>query len=219
MSSATLISRLVLAVVALVALGAAPARADQCARAKLKAIGKKESGLLACQAKVAASGDSSGLSACESKVMAKFRNAFGNAGPCMGDQTVCESIADGCEFSVAGAFIDTLPSDCEFRKRKAAGKLAKGELGCYAKAAAKGLPVDSVVCIPKSTMTFSVALTKAGTCPDGGSPQSFVESHCVTPAVTTDGGGVVTNVCPTTTTTTTTLPCTSFVGGFCWYLG
>src|SRR5262249_605365 len=30
---------------------------------------------------------------------------------------------------------------------------------------------------------------------------------------------VVTNVCPTTTTTTTTLPCTSFVGGFCWYLG
>ena len=200
------ISRLVLAVVALVALGAAPAGADQCTRAKLKAIGKKESGLLACQAKVAASGDSSGLSACESKVMAKFSHAFGNAGTCMGDQTACESIADGCESSVAGAFIDTFPSDCEVRKRKAAGKLAKGELGCYAKAATKGLPVDSVVCIPKSTMKFSVALTKAGTCPDGGSPQGFVESHCVTPAVTTDGGGVVTDVCATTPTTTTTLP-------------
>ncbi len=214
------ISRLVLAVVALVAVGAAPAGAD-CTRAKLKAIGKKESGLLACQAKVAASGDSSGLSACESKVMAKFSHAFGNAGTCMGDQTACESIADGCESSVAGAFIDTFPSDCEVRKRKAAGKLAKGELGCYAKAATKGLPVDSVVCIPKSTMKFSVALTKAGTCPDGGSPQSFVESHCVTPAVTTDGGGVVTDVCPTTTTTTTLppQPCTSVVGGFCWYLG
>ena len=64
--------RLLLAVVALVAVGAAPAGADQCTSAKLKAIGKKESGLLACQAKVAASGDSSGLSACESRVMAKF---------------------------------------------------------------------------------------------------------------------------------------------------
>ncbi len=211
--------RLVLAVVALVALGAAPAGADQCTHAKLKAIGKKESGLLACQAKVAASGDSSGLSACESKVMAKFSHAFGNAGTCMSDQTACESIADGCESSVAGAFIDTFPSDCEVRKRKAAGQLAKGELGCYAKAATKGLPVDSVVCIPKSTMRFSVALTKAGTCPDGGSPQSFVESHCVTSAVTTDGGGVVTDVCPTTTTTLPPQPCTSVVGGFCWYLG
>ena len=83
------ISRLVLAVVALVALGAAPTGADQCTRAKLKAIGKKESGLLACQARVAASGDSSGLSACESKVMAKFSHAFGNAGTCTGDQTAC----------------------------------------------------------------------------------------------------------------------------------
>jgi hypothetical protein len=215
------ISRLVLAVVALVAIGAAPAGADQCTRAKLKAIGKKESGLLACQAKVAARGDSSGLSACESKVMAQFSHAFGNAGTCMGDQTVCESVADGCVSSVAGAFIDTFPSDCEARKRKAAGNLAKRELGCYAKAATKGLPVDSVVCISKSTMMFSVALTKAGTCPDGGSPQGFLESHCVTPAVTTDGGGVVTDVCPTTTTTTTTLPCTlgQPVGNFCWFLG
>ena len=34
----------------------------------------------------------------------------------------------------------------------------------------------------------------------------FVESHCVTPAVTTDGGGIVTDVCATTPTTTTTLP-------------
>jgi hypothetical protein len=47
-------------------------------------------------------------------------------------------------------------------------------------------------------------MTKAGACPDGGSPQALVEDNCVQPAVTTDGGGTVTDVCPTTTTTTTT---------------
>jgi hypothetical protein len=54
----------------------------------------------------------------------------------------CEDVADACESSVAGAFVDTFPSKCESAKRKAAGKLAQGELGCYAKAAAKGLPVE-----------------------------------------------------------------------------
>jgi hypothetical protein len=203
-SSAPFVSRrLVLVAVALVAFGAAPAGADQCTRAKLKAIGKKESGLLACQARVAASGDSSGLSACESKVRTKFGHAFGNAGTCMGDQTACESIADGCESSIAGAFIDTFPSTCEARKRKAAAKLAKGELGCYAKAAKKEIALDTS-CITKAQGKFGAALVKAGACPDGGSPQSEVEGNCVDPAVTTDGGGMVTDVCPTT-------PCGTFV--------
>jgi len=43
----------------------APARADKCTGAKLKAIGKKESGLLRCQSKVAATDNTSGLFACE----------------------------------------------------------------------------------------------------------------------------------------------------------
>ena len=34
-----------------------PARADKCTGAKLKAVGTKEAGLLACQAKVAAKND------------------------------------------------------------------------------------------------------------------------------------------------------------------
>jgi len=89
---------------------------------------------------------------------------------------------------------DTFPSKCEAAKRKAAGKVASGELGCYAKAAATGLAVESG-CLAKATGKFSAALGKAGTCPDSGSPQTVVESNCVAAAVTTDGGGVVTVGC------------------------
>jgi hypothetical protein len=178
----------------LVLLVVAPAHADKCTGAKLKAVGKKESGLLGCQSKVAAKNDSSGLAACEMKVSVKFSAAFGKAGSCAGDEMRCEDIADLCESSVAGAFLETFPSKCEAAKRKAAGKLASGELGCYAKAAAKALAVDSG-CITKATGKFSAAMTKAGPCPDGGSPQNLVEDRCVAPALATSGG-MVTDVCP-----------------------
>ena len=46
-----------LTIAASVALTAGPAVADKCTAAKLKAIAKKESGLLKCQAKVALKGD------------------------------------------------------------------------------------------------------------------------------------------------------------------
>jgi hypothetical protein len=173
----------------------ASAHADRCTSVKLKAIGKKEAGLLVCQAKVAATNDTSGLMACETKLMGKFTAAFGKAGACAGDQTLCENVGETCESSVAGAFIDTFPSKCEAAKRTAAAKLAKGELGCYSKAAAKAVPVDTVTCIPKAQGKFSAALTKAGTCPDGGSPQTLVESKCVQAVVATDTGGFVTTDC------------------------
>jgi hypothetical protein len=204
MSSLRRVAAVGLGALVLVAIAAAPTRADKCTGAKLKAIGKKEDGLLGCQAKVAATNDSSGLAACEGKVMGKFAAAFAKAGTCAGDQTTCENVADGCESTVASAMTAAFPSPCEAAKRKAAGKFAKGELGCYSKAAAKGVPVDTVTCVPKAQGKFSAALTKAGGCPHGGSPQSLVENNCVTPAVTTDGGGTVIDVCPTTTTTTTT---------------
>jgi len=180
---------------------AEPASADKCTGAKLKAVGKKEAGRLSCQSKVAAKNDSSGLAACETKASSKFSTAFGKAGACIGDETTCEGTADDCEANVATAMTEGFPSKCEAWKRKAAGKLARGELGCYAKAARTGSPVDGT-CIAKARNKFSAAVAKAGACPDGGSPQTLVESNCVDPVVTTDGGGVVTDVCPTTTTTT-----------------
>ncbi len=199
--------RLVCTVIAAAALAAgSPAHADKCTGAKLKAVGKKEAGLLDCQAKAAATGapPGPGLAVCEAIVKSKFSTAFGKAGTCaVGDEMTCEDIADNCESTVSTAMTDILLPGCEAAKRKAAGKLAKGELGCYSKAATKSLPVDTVVCIPKAQGKFSAALTKAGACPDGGSPQNLVEDNCVQPAVATGGGGMVTDVCPTTTTTTT----------------
>src|SRR2546428_5204990 len=104
MSSARSVTGLVFAALAFLAVAAPPAHADKCTGAKLKAIAKKESGLLACQAKVAATGDSSGLAACETKVKGKFGTAFTRAGTCAGDPTTCENDADGCETNVAAAF-------------------------------------------------------------------------------------------------------------------
>src|SRR5581483_7213649 len=178
----------------LLAVGPASAHADKCTGAKLKAVAKKASALLGCQAKVAATGDSSGLTDCETKAMDKFGTGFGKTGTCAGAEAECETIADQCESAVAAAMSDSFPSKCEAAKRKAAAELAKGELGCYSKAAAKGVAVDGA-CITKAANKFTTALTKAGACADGGSPKSLVDSKCVAEAVTVSGGMVV-DVCP-----------------------
>src|SRR6185503_18679826 len=143
---------------------ASTAHADKCTAAKLKALGKAEAALLTCQAKVASIGDPSSLPACETKVMTKLTTAFAKAGACVGDITSCESAADDCESVVANSLIDTFPSKCESGKRKAAGKLVKAELGCYAKAALLEIPVDQA-CIVKAQAKLDVALLKAGSCP------------------------------------------------------
>src|SRR5262249_23585758 len=83
MPSARPIAGVVLGAVVLFAVGAAPARADKCTAVKLKAIGKKESGLLACYSKLAASGDPSPFGACVEKVEGKYGRAFSRAGSCV----------------------------------------------------------------------------------------------------------------------------------------
>src|SRR5690348_10776261 len=142
----------------LLALGAAPSYADKCTGGKIKAIGKKETGLLACQAKVASKNNSSGLAACEMKVQEKFAAAFTKADTCAGNQTACEDIADSCDSAMAAFLTDTFPSKCEAAKRKAAGKLASAELGCYSKAATKGFVAVDPSCIAKAQGKFGAAL-------------------------------------------------------------
>src|SRR5438093_435815 len=95
-----------LAVAACLALTAGTAVADKCTAAKLKAIGKKESGLLACQAKVATKGDPSLQAACDAKVLGKFATAFAKAGTCPGMQSDCEAIADDCRDQIRAALPD-----------------------------------------------------------------------------------------------------------------
>src|SRR5580765_3904849 len=99
-----------LALITLVIISApSTAGADVCARAKLKALGKAESGLLACRA-VAAKSDRSDFSACQRRVMAKFSAALTRAGACGGDQTRCADIVESCDSAMAAFLTDAFPS-------------------------------------------------------------------------------------------------------------
>ena len=204
---------LVVGVIAVMAVGASTASAASgCVDGKLKALGKKESSLLKCQAKNAAKPDTVKLADCESKASGKFGPACSAAGVCSGDCTTCENNADACETNVSAAITDAATL-------KAASKLVKGELKCYTKAAAKSVPVDTVKCLPKAQGKFAAAGGTAG-------EQNTIETDCVDNNVTTDGGGSpptgnVTAICGGggggTTTTTTTSPggstTTTTIGG------
>jgi len=170
------------------------ARADDCASGELKAVGKKESGLLNCQSRVAATNDSSRLEGCRAKVEAKFSRTLATAG-CSDDETKCAAAAADCDSAIATLLSGTFPSACEAVKLRAAGKLVRKELHCYATAASKGLAVNTA-CLTKARDKFGAALAKAGTCPDGGAPQDAVEQSCVRRAITADCAGTVTEVCP-----------------------
>jgi hypothetical protein len=187
---------------------AGPAAADKCTGVKLKALGKKESGLLGCQAKVATKGDPTLEAACDAKVVAKFDKAFAKAGTCGGVDSDCEGIADACRDSIRGALPDgtdsASASKCEGKRLKAAGKKASAKLACYAKAALKDVAVDTA-CLDKATAKFTAAFNKVTGCSgDEASVEGLVDDGCVSAAVEVDGGGNVTAICPATTTTTTT---------------
>src|SRR5262249_54328483 len=155
----------ILVAVILLAVGAGSARADKCNGAKVKAIGKKEAGLLGCSAKEATK---SGIEPdCDTKVSGKFTPAYDKptgCSPAAPADTACETAADtDCQTAIRAVLPDgngTTASRCEAARLKAAGKLAAGELGCISKAAAKGIPVDTA-CITKAQGKFLAAFNKA----------------------------------------------------------
>jgi hypothetical protein len=212
--------------VILMAVGAGPARADKCNGAKIKTIGKKEAGLLGCSAKEATK---DGVQpTCNSTVSGKFTPAYDKPTGCVPaapSDTTCETAADSCQSTLRTALPDgngTTPSKCEAARLKAAGKLASGELGCYSKASAKALPVDTVGCIPKNTGKFAAAFNKVTGCAGDGNAsgiQTSVENNCVKNMVAVDGGGNVTAItcggATTTTTTATSSTTTTTSGGAC----
>ena len=189
---------LVVGVIAVMAVGASTASAASgCVDGKLKALGKKESSLLKCQAKNAAKPDTVKLGECEAKASGKFGPACSAAGVCSGNCTTCENNADACETNVSAAITDSA-------KLKAASKLVKGELKCYTKAAARSAPVDTVTCLPRAQSKFTGTAGQRNT----------IEMDCVDNNVTTDGGGspptgMVTAICGGAATTTTTTATTT----------
>src|SRR5438876_1691571 len=98
------------------------------------------------------------------------------------------------------------PRICESKRLKAAGKKASRKLKCYAKAAAKDLPVDTAPggCLDKASMKFMAAFTAVSGCTGDGMEtniESLIDDECVNQLVSTDGMGHVTAICPVVATT------------------
>jgi len=75
----------------------------------------------------------------------------------------------------------TVAQKCASAKQKAAGKKESAKLGCYSKAAAKAVPVDSA-CLGKADGGFMSAFTKAdakGVCEGTESDVEFTIDHCI----------------------------------------
>jgi len=203
----------------LMAVGAGPASADKCNGAKVKAIGKKESGLMGCSGKEATKGTAAVQPACNQKVSGKFTVKYNKPTGCVPgapSDTTCENAADACQSALRAALPDgddVTPSKCEAARLKAAGKLASGELGCISKAAAKGLPLDPA-CTSKATGKFSAAFNKVSGCTGDGNAsgiQTTVENNCVNPMVQMSGGNFVMILCGGAPVTTTTSSSTTTV--------
>jgi hypothetical protein len=186
------------AISAVLVATAVPASADVCTAIKLKAVGKLQSALLSCQAKMAATNDRAKLEECRTKALEKFDEAFAKSGTCSGEEPICLGLAVQCESEVSGVIdAETLPSKCTAVKRKAAARLAGAVLGCHSKAAKKDIDLDPT-CVDKAVLKFDAALVKAdadGACPDGGAPQALVQDYCVAQDVVVDEGAV-TQACP-----------------------
>lgn len=164
------------------ALSPRPALADACAGAKLKAIGGAESGLLACAAKAAKTGDDSILPACREKVFARLSATVAKAGPCDGPVAHLRAIATWCGSQVTDAIAAPAPSPCVAAGRKAAGGLAAGALLCHAKAAKIGADTDPA-CPARAAAKFSSLAAKAGNCVDGIAASALVGEECVLAAL------------------------------------
>ena len=193
------------AVSACLLLAAGSAAADQCTSAKLRAIANREARLVRCQAKVARSGDPSLEAACDARGVANFPTAFGSAGTCSGVQSDCESLADDCRDKVRAALPDgtsaASASKCEAARLKAAGKAASRKLSCYAKAARKGVPVDSAPggCLDRAHAKFVKAFEKVTGCAGDGQAdavEAVVDAQCVGQPADSDDDGNVSGLCP-----------------------
>lgn len=182
-------------VLALVFASPLPASADKCTTLKLKAVAKRQAGLLACTAKSVQLGDNSGEADCVAKVTTKFTAAFAKAGTCNGDASQCEANVDShCVPAVRDLLDESGPSKCEASRLKAAGKRASGATQCATKK-----PELQAECQTKVNDKFLASFAKVSGCQGDGEEATVattIDDDCVDWAVTTDGGGNVTEVCP-----------------------
>lgn len=191
----------------------APTEAAACQQAKLNATAKKTAGKIKCHTKAVKLGtpvSTECLDVVELKFQAAFARADAKGGcPTTGNDGVVETAVDQCVTSILSALgagsPPAPPAACLQAKMKAAGKKAQYELKCWAKAAAKGLPVDAE-CLSKAELKFELAFTKAELktgCAQTGDATS------VEAAVDVCVASLVGLLPPPTTTTSTTSSSTS----------
>jgi streptogramin lyase len=166
---------------------------DHCVADKLRAMGKKESGKLACLAKVAKTGDSSGLSACLATAETKFSQSFADAGECGSPEAACESRADFCVSQVVANLPD-VGSVCEGAKLRASARAAASQYACAVRSALRGRPADPN-CFTKMQTRLTNAFARAdasGPCTGDANLTSLViELACVVQVPVADSAGRV----------------------------
>src|SRR5262249_5860446 len=181
---------------------------------KLRAIGKGEGSLLGCQFRAALKGPSVERG-CDKQATEKFRTIYARAGACGTPAAeVCEALVDQCRDTLRAGLPDggkSSPSRCEAARLAASGKKASAKLGCYAKAALAGVPVDAA-CLDRANRKFLAAFNRLTGCTGDNAAatiQALVDSACVEQLVPVDGTGRVTAICPIATTTTSTTTSTT----------
>src|SRR5262249_26166783 len=203
--------------VAIVGLSAVPATAKptpaaKCLSAKVKAVAKKESAKLACEAKAAQKlvpVDEE----CRSKAETNFGKAFTKAeskGGCLtvGDSGALEASVNDLVMSLVGALPNGGTKDggkCAGAKLKASGKVASAELLCHGKAALKAIAVDTE-CIGKAEDAFKKAFGKAE---DKGGCVTVNDATQVDTTVDAFIDDVLSQLAGGSTTTTSTVPGTT----------
>src|SRR5215470_9075326 len=209
--------------VVVLAVAAAPARADKCTGAKLKATGKAGAGALKCESQ----GDGKGLDVatidgCEVKPDGKLAGAFTKAdgkvtGGCPGVAGDVATAIDNCENATNTAVMNAgdprTVSKCDGKIVAAMAKKLSGLLGCDSKeAAGKG---DQTVCRTGVSAKFSAAMGKLSAATDcsAGVPNEPAPPAAAGPLETVietcrtnidDALGFNTTTTTTTATTTTT---------------
>lgn len=149
------------------ALTPAAARANQCAGAKLGAVAKAASCLLALEGKEARSGappDPAKLERCKDKLAKAFAKAEAKP-PCptTGDAPAIQSRVDTLVAAADTALSVDLPNRCQASKERATGKAASCLVRLRAKRAAKDLPADPAkveACEDKLAAAFAKAERK-----------------------------------------------------------
>ena len=144
--------------------GAALAQGSKCTGMEIGAAGKKAGGKAKCWSKATGNGlavDSTCLSGAEGKFAASYGKAVGRA-DCVNStaegtiETKVDNFINDLVTEINGGTGTPTASKCSSKEIGAAGKKAGALLKCYAKAASKGLPLDTT-CTGKAVTKFGAS--------------------------------------------------------------